>query len=98
MSDTHAVILSILLNGSQMSGPEIVKNSNGWLKRSTVYVQLYRLEEDGLISSTEKPTPKGQRGPARRVYSITSEGSHALAKKQESVVKLASLLGGSSWV
>jgi hypothetical protein len=37
-----------------------------------VYTYLHRLEREGLVASRLEPTPPGEQGPARRVYSRTS--------------------------
>lgn len=44
----------------------------------TVYVTLIRLEEQGLVRSTEEPPPEGQGGRARRVFELTADGWTAL--------------------
>ena len=44
----------------------------------TVYVTLIRLEEQGLVRSTEQPPAEGRGGRARRVFELTSDGWDAL--------------------
>lgn len=44
----------------------------------TVYVTLIRLEEQGLVRSTEEPQPEGRGGRARRVFQLTASGWDAL--------------------
>jgi DNA-binding PadR family transcriptional regulator len=44
----------------------------------TVYVTLVRLEERGLVRSTEEPPPAGRGGRARRVFELTPSGWDAL--------------------
>jgi DNA-binding PadR family transcriptional regulator len=44
----------------------------------TVYVTLIRLEEHGLVRSTEEPPPDGRGGRARRVFEVTPSGWGAL--------------------
>ena len=46
----------------------------------TVYVTLIRLEERGLVRSTEEPPPEGQGGRPRRVFELTPSGWDALAE------------------
>lgn len=40
----------------------------------TVYVTLIRLEEQGLVRSTQEPRPDGRAGRARRVFELTPSG------------------------
>jgi DNA-binding PadR family transcriptional regulator len=44
----------------------------------TVYVTLVRLEEQGLVESTEVPGAGGRGGRARRVFRLTPAGWQAL--------------------
>lgn len=44
----------------------------------TVYVTLVRLEERGLVRSTEEPPPDRRGGRARRVFALTASGWDAL--------------------
>jgi DNA-binding PadR family transcriptional regulator len=44
----------------------------------TVYVTLIRLEEQGLVRSSEHPPAAGRGGRARRVFELTSSGWDAL--------------------
>lgn len=44
----------------------------------TVYVTLVRLEEQGLVTSSEVPREDGVGGPPRRVFELTPDGWEAL--------------------
>jgi DNA-binding PadR family transcriptional regulator len=44
----------------------------------TVYVTLIRLEEQGLVRSTEESPTDGRGGRARRVFELTPSGWEAL--------------------
>ena len=44
----------------------------------TVYVTLVRLEEQGLVASTEAPPAGDRGGRARRVFQLTPRGWEAL--------------------
>lgn len=44
----------------------------------TVYVTLIRLEEQGLVRSTNESPPEGQGGRDRRVFELTPQGWAAL--------------------
>ena len=61
-----------------MYGLQLVNNSNGKLKRGTVYVTLGRLEEKGFVESRTKPNGKHS-GLPRPLYRITGLGQRALA-------------------
>lgn len=44
----------------------------------TVYVTLVRLEEQGMVTSTDVAPEEGRGGRARRVFALTPEGWEAL--------------------
>lgn len=48
------------------------------LREGSLYPALYRLEEQGLVTSSVAPQPKGARGAPRRVYRLTRKGRGAL--------------------
>ena len=73
LSDKSEAILALLVNGEKLYGLEMI-NLDPSLKRGTIYVTLSRLEDQKLVSSEEIKPAQG-RGPARRVYQITAEGS-----------------------
>ena len=54
----------------------------------TVYVTLIRLEERGLVRSTEEPPPEGQGGRARRVFELTPSGWDALAEARSAADRM----------
>lgn len=54
----------------------------------TVYVTLVRLEEQGLVTSGEQAPDPGQGGRARRVFSLTPEGWHALKGARAAMSRL----------
>ena len=76
----EALILELLqaCSGS-LFGLELVHNSEGQLKRGTVYVTLQRMEGRGLIASEQEPRPDPQIGIPRRQYRITGLGQRTLA-------------------
>lgn len=78
VTDREASVLRMLLFGD-MYGLEIVADSNGAIKRNTVYVLLGRMEGKKLIAGREAPTPRGESGPPRRVYRITKTGRAELS-------------------
>jgi len=79
-SATEAEILRLLIPKGESYGLDLVKTSEGKLKRGTVYVLLDRMEEKGLISSREEETAAdGYVGIRRRLYKVTGSGMRALA-------------------
>lgn len=83
MNEQEMTILEILdRNHREMSGLEIVKQSQGELKRGTVYIWLQQLEDKLLITSRaeEKVDPMIQ--IPRLLYRITESGVRALLDAQ----------------
>ncbi len=54
----------------------------------TVYVTLVRLEEHGLVESTDAPREEGRGGRARRVFRLTPAGWSALDSAQASMARM----------
>jgi len=52
------LILDLLAQGRDMYGLELVEASSGRIKRGTVYVTLYRMEQKGFVASHQEPGPK----------------------------------------
>ena len=69
----QATVLRLLSGGKQMYGLELVEASNKKLKRGTVYVTLYRMEEYELIESVDDDAGQG-----RLRYRITANGLMSL--------------------
>lgn len=69
-----------LLKGGPMYGLDMIKQSDGVLKRGTIYVTLSRMEDEGLVRSflVEAPPPV----VPRRQYKLTSFGQ-TVAKTAE---------------
>lgn len=70
------LILELLDKHGPMYGLEMVRASNGKLKRGTAYVVLGRLEERDLVTSKEMPV--NHPGLPRPQYSLTSAGRQML--------------------
>lgn len=85
ITEKQAAILGQLINGDEKYGLEMIRDSNGILKRGTIYVLLNRLEDKGLVKSKSKRQKAGEQGPARRVYQITGTGRKAFYEKVESI-------------
>lgn len=62
------------------------KQSGGLLdlKEGTLYPILYRLEDDGCITSAWKNTEPGKQRPTpRKVYTVTPQGQQMLIRQME---------------
>ncbi|WP_415402897.1 PadR family transcriptional regulator [Tateyamaria sp. SN3-11] len=77
LSQKEYVILDLLRSGSEMFGLEMVKASDGALKRGTIYVTLQRMAEKGYVKSRQEKNPTDP-GMPKRVYKISGEGSAVL--------------------
>jgi PadR family transcriptional regulator, regulatory protein PadR len=94
VSQKEAVVLGILLSrcGVPMFGLGLVEESAGLLKRGTVYVTLQRMEEKGLIESTQESRQLPEIGIPRRLYSVTGLGAAAFEKYKKVHQRLSELL------
>ena len=72
------LILELLAAAGPLYGLQLVEQSNGALKRGTVYVTLGRLEAKGLVESRQEPLPPGGIGLPRRIYTPTALGKRVL--------------------
>jgi PadR family transcriptional regulator, regulatory protein PadR len=79
LSEKEALILALLVARGAMYGLEFVEESDGTLKRGTIYVTLSRMMDKGYVTSFDEAAPPGSRGPARRKYKITGLGERAHA-------------------
>lgn len=70
-SERHLLELLADATPQALYGLELVKASNGLLKRGSVYVLLGRMEDKGLVVSTERP---GLRGVPRKYYRPSPRG------------------------
>jgi DNA-binding PadR family transcriptional regulator len=61
-----------------MFGLQLVEESDGQLKRGTVYVTLGLLEQKGYVESTQENQHPGAIGLPRRIYRPTALGKRAL--------------------
>lgn len=76
-SRTECLVLRLLASGESY-GLELVKKSDGVLKRGTVYVTLGRMEEKGFVSSRQEASTPDHIGIPRRLYKIEGLGERAL--------------------
>jgi PadR family transcriptional regulator, regulatory protein PadR len=77
LSEKEYRILDLLRSGVERFGLELVKASDGDLKRGTIYVTLNRMIEKGYLTSRQEKSPQDP-GMPRRLYTITGEGLRAL--------------------
>lgn len=78
LSNKQATILETLLdNGNELYGLELVAASNGRLKKTSVYVHLHRMCESGLLAFREESPPEHQGGLPRPLYRVTGLGRRA---------------------
>ncbi len=89
LSATESLILDLLRSGD-MYGLELVTESEGALKRGTVYVTLGRMEEKGYVES--RAEEKGlHSGLPRRRYRATGLGARVLDAWSLMAASLASV-------
>ena len=72
------LILELLGTEGPLYGLQLVEQSNGALKRGTVYVTLGRMEAKGIVESQQEPVPPGGIGLPRRTYRPTTLGDRML--------------------
>ena len=72
------LILELLASRGPMYGLQLVEQSDGALKRGTVYVTLGRMEAKGLVQSEQESLTAGGIGLPRRIYRPTAFGERAL--------------------
>ena len=72
------LILELLVAAGPMYGLQLVQQSQGALKRGTVYVTLGRMEAKGFVESEQESLPPGAIGLPRRIYRPTALGERML--------------------
>lgn len=90
LSKTEYLIMNLLISeGGKSYGLELVKRSDGALKRGTIYVVLGRLEERGYVESKLEEHKPGVAQP-RRLYKPTGAGVK--------VFRALESAGGRAWL
>ena len=74
LSRKEVLVLEMLLEKEEMFGLEMVEESEGGLKRGTIYVTLQRMADKGYVSSREEPRTPPEIGIPRRKYFATGLG------------------------
>ena len=82
LSAKEAEILQLLVAGGEGYGLDLVRKSEGRLKRGTIYVTLQRMEEKRYVESRPEEKAAGVPGIARRLYKATGLGELALREQQ----------------
>lgn len=80
-----AAVLHELANGGPGHGWQLMERLDGQVASSTLYENLKRLRDMGLVEWRTEDGP--WRGPPRKVYSVTGEGAAvagAMASSQQS--------------
>lgn len=78
------LILKMLVNGSnELYGLQMVSDSDGMLKKGTIYVTLGRLEDKGYIESHKEEAKPKERGLPKRLYKATGHGAKVFALHQQ---------------
>ena len=72
------VILELLIEHGSLFGLQLVEQSDGALKRGTVYATLARMEAKGLVASEQEEMRDGAIGLPRRFYRPTPLGKRVL--------------------
>lgn len=72
----------LISSGQELYGLEMVEESQGALKRGTIYVTLQRMQEKDLIDSRQEPRSAPEIGIPRRLYRFTGHGARVFAAHQ----------------
>jgi DNA-binding PadR family transcriptional regulator len=93
LSGKEFLIMEMLINDGEMFGLEMVDESDGELKKGTIYVTLQRMLKKNLVNSTEEVRGGDENGIARRLHSPTNYDERVL-KTQELALKYLNM---GSW-
>ena len=90
MSNTEAYIIRQLIS-EERYGLDLVKSSEGRLKRGTIYVTLNRMEDKGFVESRRPEEVPAHGGLPRPLYKATGKGVRVLRAKEigEAAARLA---------
>lgn len=84
-SRQEQVLLGVLRDDRERYPAELARNSDGALRESSIYTQLLRAKEEGLVDSRREELPQPAERPPRRLYQITGAGARALPEHQKQV-------------
>ena len=85
LSKKELVILELLTSQGELYGLEMVRASEGKLRRGSIYVLLSRMAEKGYVDSKEVPREYPEIGIPRRQFWATRKG----VRMYEATVKAA---------
>lgn len=93
LSKTEALILQIMSDNGfkERYGLEILKLSDGKIKRGTIYTTLQRMEDKGFVTSRQEDKPDDVSGIPRRLYEITGTGQRAFQAQALFLGKIATV-------
>ena len=74
LSRKELAVLDLLVPKGEMFGLEMVKASEGNLKRGSIYVILSRMADKGYVESREVPREYPEIGIPRRKFVATDKG------------------------
>ena len=83
------LILGLLISTGPTHGLRLVNDSDGSLKRGTVYVTLGRMEAKGLLVSEQETPHPGAMSLPRRIYRATPLGERVYQAWQTLAKELA---------
>lgn len=78
LSSIETVVLKLLVQHTSLYGLEMVRYSNGRLKRGTIYVTLGRMVEKGYLKSKVSDEVENRGGLPKRLYTPTAFGIKVL--------------------
>jgi DNA-binding PadR family transcriptional regulator len=88
----HIVMLAVARLGRDAYGSairgELSEVAGRKVSVPTVYVTLVRLEEQGLLKSSDVGPEQARRGRPRRVFHLTAKGWKALEASRASLAKM----------
>lgn len=88
----EARVLGLLINGGEKYGLELVRESEGELKRGTIYVLLDRMGDKGYVESRQETNPTLS-GMPRRLYKPTGLGAKAYRLHEKWVLMAEGVFG-----
>lgn len=92
LSNIEFLIMEMLIDKGEMFGLEMVAESDGKLKKGTIYVTLQRMTDKNLVDSFEEERGEDENGIARRLYEPTDYGERVF-KAQEIALKYLNMGG-----
>ncbi len=92
LSNKEFIIMQMLSENGEMFGLEMVKESDGELKKGTIYVTLQRMDNKDILESWEEERNNNETGIARRLYAPTDFGDR-IFKAQEIALKYLNMGG-----